>query len=138
EQRRPKIPTGGSGPSSSGKYSSTPLARMASRTVAPSGTSTTRRQMCAGDDAWTTSTFTCATESLTINLLGALGEGIDEGGGDAIEDRPDDRFKRATGEGVAHRVDDLAGVFRQGIEFPGAGQFGKRAIDQMNGDQARV
>src|SRR5690349_11501699 len=94
-----------------GWRSSTPLARSASISVAPSGNAT--RHSSAAPSAGLQATATASTagaSACAIDLLRPLHERIDEGVGDAIEDRADECFQRAVRERVTQLELDLAGL----------------------------
>src|SRR5690606_34007070 len=126
------MPTGGMASAHCGNALRTSLMRMASATVDPGGSSSSRRHV-ASAPAWITS-IRSTLRSFSIHLLGPLREGVDEAGRHTIEDGAHHRFERTTRKRVLQCEHHLAGVFRQFVELPPSGQFGKRTIYQMNGD----
>src|SRR5699024_6843839 len=111
--------------SSSGKASKKPLAVSASSIVLPRASVIVRCQTVCGK-AWTTDTSILleragASESggtIAVDVFCALGERIDEAGGNAIEYVAHDGFQRTAGELVFHGVDDFAGIGPQFLKVP--------------------
>src|SRR3954462_13855500 len=125
--------------SSCGWRASKPLARNASRTVAPTGTVrlTSSARPSAGLQATVTASPIDASAG-AIDLLRAAHEGIDERVGDAVEDRADQRLERAVGERIAQLELDLACLrfvvsrLPQRDETPRAVEQRERAVDQTD------
>lgn len=67
-----------------------------------------------------------------VDVLGALCEGIDETGGNAVEHRTDHRLQRPARECVLHGVDNFAGIGCQLMKLPGASQSRKWPADQFD------
>src|SRR5690606_12704822 len=132
-QRSPYTPRAGGGSVNSGNSLAKLLRASAWPTVVPSGTSSVCCHRRVG-----AAKARCILNSAPIDGMGALCEGIDEAGGDPVEDRTDHGRKRAAGKGVFHGVEHLATVVSQGLKGPMPGQAGKRPVHQMEDDLVRI
>ena len=70
-----------------------------------------------------------------MHVVGALDEGIDEGGRDVVEHRSDQTFEYGPSELVAQIEHDLAGSRCERLEMPGAVELTKRPIAQLDDDE---
>src|SRR5688572_4534962 len=106
-----------------------PAFSSASSTVAPSGRKTESTFSRRG------SAHTTSTLSATVHLPGAVGEGVDHGVGDAVEERLEELAQRPAGHLVLERELDLAALRRERPEAPGAGEGAERPLLQAHVDR---
>src|SRR4051794_33354445 len=111
-----------------------PLAASAAATVAPAGSSSATSSTSPAHGL--KATLTCSSAG-SMHLLRALHERVDQGVGDAVEDRTDQRFEGTARERVAQLELDLAGrsvrpfCRWQRHEAPGPGQHRERPVDEL-------
>src|SRR5690606_6543702 len=74
----------------------------------------------------------------SMPCVSALCERVDGASGYPVEYGADHRLQGTAGERVFHGVHDLAGIHRQFLELPVAGELRKRPVDQMEADQVGV